>query len=42
MYVGVLPAHVSVNHICVWCPQRLEEEIGSPGTKVADACDAGN
>lgn len=24
--------------MCVWCPQRLGERVGSPGTKVTNGC----
>lgn len=30
--LGTLSACMSVHRICTWCPQRLEEAIGSPGT----------
>lgn len=36
MYVIVLPAYVSMHHVCVWYPQKLEEGIGSLGTGVVE------
>lgn len=27
---------VSVSHMCTWCQWRQEEDVGSPGTEVAD------
>lgn len=36
MYVIVLPAYVSMYHVCVWYPQKLEEGIGSLGTGVVE------
>lgn len=36
MCMGILPAHMAVYHLCAWCPQRLEEGIGFPGTGVLD------
>ena len=38
MYMSVLPACISVYHACVWCLQRPEEEIRSPGIGVTDNC----
>lgn len=37
MYTDVFPACMSV-HLCAWCLQRLEEGIGSPGTRATDGC----
>lgn len=34
MYMGILPARMSVLHTCSWCPQKTEEHIGCPGTGV--------
>lgn len=27
------------HHVCVWCPPRLEEDIGSPDIGVKDSCE---
>lgn len=29
---------VSVHHMYAWPPQKLEEVIGSPGTRTPDGC----
>jgi hypothetical protein len=36
LFMGVLPACMSVYHVHAWCPQWLEEGIGSPGTRITD------
>jgi hypothetical protein len=37
MCISVLLAYASMHDLCLWCPQRLEEDIGSPGTGVKDS-----
>lgn len=32
MCMGVLPAQMSVSHLCAWCPGRPEEAIRCPAT----------
>lgn len=32
MYMNVLSVCISVQHVCAWCPQSSEEEVGSPGS----------
>lgn len=27
---------MTVSHVCAWCQWRLEEDVGSPGTEIAD------
>lgn len=39
VWVGVLPACVSMCHMCAWHPQRLEEGIRFPQTGVIDGCE---
>jgi hypothetical protein len=34
--MGILLAYMSVHHIDAWCPQRLEEGIGFPGTGIIE------
>ena len=34
IHMDVLPACLSVYHLCAWCPQRPEEDIGSLGFEV--------
>lgn len=34
--MDVLPACLSVYHLCAWCPQRPEEDIGF---EVTDSCE---
>ena len=34
--VGILPACMSVHHVCAWCPCRLEDDIGFPGARITD------
>lgn len=29
-----LPTYMSVYHVRAWCPQRPEEDVGGPGTRV--------
>lgn len=33
--MGVLPAYMFVHYRCEWYPQRIEEDIGIPGTGVS-------
>lgn len=35
----MLPARVSVHHICAWYPQRPGKDIRSPGTGRTDSCE---
>jgi len=46
MCMSVLPACVSVCHMCVWCSQRPEKGVRSPVTNTTDSfgpsVDAGN
>lgn len=37
--MGVLPALVSVYHMCAWSVQRPEEGTRSPGNGITDACE---
>jgi hypothetical protein len=39
MCMGVLPAYMTLHHMCVWCLQRLEEGIGCPGSVVTSSCE---
>lgn len=34
MYMGLLPARVSVHYLCAWSQRRLEEGIVSPGMEL--------
>lgn len=34
MCMGVVPACMSVHFVHAWCPQRSEEVVESPGTRV--------
>ena len=34
--MGVLPACMSVHHMCVWCACKLEQGVRVPGTRIAD------
>lgn len=36
VHVCVLSACKSVHHVWAWCPCRLEDGIGSPGTGITD------
>ena len=36
MYLAVLPACMSVDHMCAWYPQRPEEHVG---IEVTDNCE---
>lgn len=38
----VLPAYMSVHHMCFWYLWRLEEGIEFPGTGVKDFCEPSN
>lgn len=38
MCMCVLPTCMSMQHMCVLCPQRPEEGVGSSGTGVTDGC----
>lgn len=40
LYMRVLPACMHVLHACAWCPQKLEEEIGSSRIGVRDSCES--
>ena len=33
-----LPACMSIQYVCGWCPQKEEEGTGSPETRVANRC----
>jgi hypothetical protein len=35
---SILGMSISVHHISAWCPQRSEEGVGFPGTRVTDSC----
>lgn len=37
--MNVLPVSMSVHHKNGWCPQRSEEAIGFPGTKITNGCE---
>lgn len=37
MCMGILPARISVWHMCTWYLQRLEMELDPLGLKVGDA-----
>lgn len=37
--VGILPICRAVYRMHVWCPQRPEESVASPGTVVTDGCE---
>lgn len=37
--MGVLPACISVHHMCVWYPRRTKESVGSPRTGATDGCE---
>ena len=37
--MSVFSACVAVYHRCAWCPQKPEEGIGSPGTRIIDCCE---
>jgi hypothetical protein len=37
MCISILPASLSVHHMCAWCPGRSEEGIGFPRTGVTDS-----
>jgi hypothetical protein len=39
MYMGILPACMSVKHANAWCPQRPEDGVRHPRTKVTDVCE---
>lgn len=38
MCMNVLPAHVYMYHVNVWCLQRSEEGVESPRTVITDGC----
>lgn len=38
MCKGVLPIHMSMNPMNVWCPWRTEEVMGSSQTEITDNC----
>lgn len=46
MHMNILPGSMFVYHIHAWCPQRSEELVRFPGTRVSGSCkllmDAGN
>lgn len=37
--INVLPVYMWVYRVHAWCPQRSENGVGSPGTKVTDSCE---
>lgn len=39
MYLGILPAFMSVYHVCNLFPRRSEKGISGSGTRVVDACE---
>lgn len=39
MHIKILLVCISVHHTCAWCPQRPEEGIRAPGTRVTDHYD---
>lgn len=39
MCTGVLPLCLPIHHMHAWCPQRPEEDAGSPGTGVTEDCE---
>ena len=40
MGMNAYPACMCMHHVCAWCPRKLEEATGVPGTVVADSGDA--
>lgn len=41
MCVGVLPASMSVHHMCAWFLRRPEESPGFPGVRKVVSCPVG-
>jgi hypothetical protein len=39
MNMGILPVCMSVQHVCTWCPRRLEEGVRLPGNGITDTCE---
>lgn len=38
MYMGILPTHISLHHMCAWCACKPEEGPGFSGSGVTDSC----
>lgn len=36
--IGILPACVSADHVCAWCPQEAEKGVRSSETEIIDHC----
>jgi hypothetical protein len=39
MCMSILPAYMSMQHLCTWYPQRTEEGVRTPGTGITDSCE---
>ena len=37
--MSILLSHMYAQHVCVWCTQRSDENIESPGAGIADCCE---
>lgn len=38
MCIGILPACMSVDQVCAWCPQEAEEGVRSSEIEIKDPC----
>ena len=39
MYMSILPACMSVHHVCAWCLWRSEDDVGSSGAGDTSVCE---